>query len=41
MVLLAGKGHEKVQIVKEREIPFEDAQVARDVLTRQALEGCR
>jgi len=32
IVLLAGKGHEKVQIVAGREIPFDDAEVAREIL---------
>ena len=32
IVLLAGKGHEKVQIQRDGAIPFDDAQVARDIL---------
>ena len=31
IVLLAGKGHEKVQVLSERTIPFDDAEVARRV----------
>jgi UDP-N-acetylmuramoyl-L-alanyl-D-glutamate--2,6-diaminopimelate ligase len=30
-VLLAGKGHETVQLVGDRSLPFDDAQVAREV----------
>jgi UDP-N-acetylmuramoyl-L-alanyl-D-glutamate--2,6-diaminopimelate ligase len=33
IVLLAGKGHEKVQITKEGAIPFDDVDVARENLT--------
>jgi UDP-N-acetylmuramoyl-L-alanyl-D-glutamate--2,6-diaminopimelate ligase len=35
IVLLAGKGHEKVQITREGTIPFDDVDVARENL--QAL----
>ena len=31
-VLIAGKGHEKVQIVMEEPLPFDDAEVAREAL---------
>ncbi len=31
-VLIAGKGHETIQIVEEKQLPFDDAQVARDAL---------
>ncbi len=33
IVLLAGKGHEKVQVLSDRTIPFDDAEVARRALT--------
>ena len=32
IVLLAGKGHEKVQVTKTGTIPFDDVQVAREIL---------
>jgi UDP-N-acetylmuramoyl-L-alanyl-D-glutamate--2,6-diaminopimelate ligase len=32
IVLLAGKGHEKVQVLHDGSIPFDDAQVAREAL---------
>ena len=39
IILLAGKGHEKVQITREGSRPFDDVEVARDVL-RQSGYDC-
>ena len=39
IVLLAGKGHEKVQVLGDRTIPFDDAEVARRVLAQDWLRG--
>jgi len=39
LVLLAGKGHERVQVLSDRTIPFDDAQVARQVLSSLRFEG--
>jgi UDP-N-acetylmuramoyl-L-alanyl-D-glutamate--2,6-diaminopimelate ligase len=36
MVVIAGKGHEQGQEFRERTIPFDDREVARDVLRRLA-----
>jgi UDP-N-acetylmuramoyl-L-alanyl-D-glutamate--2,6-diaminopimelate ligase len=38
IVLLAGKGHEKVQVTREGTIPFDDVEVAREALTRAGFE---
>jgi UDP-N-acetylmuramoyl-L-alanyl-D-glutamate--2,6-diaminopimelate ligase len=38
IVLLAGKGHEKVQVSREGAVPFDDVQVAREVLARAGYE---
>jgi UDP-N-acetylmuramoyl-L-alanyl-D-glutamate--2,6-diaminopimelate ligase len=35
MVLIAGKGHEKYQAIGERVVPFDDAAVAREALSRR------
>jgi UDP-N-acetylmuramoyl-L-alanyl-D-glutamate--2,6-diaminopimelate ligase len=35
VVLIAGKGHEKYQVVGDRVLPFDDVTVARDALTRR------
>jgi len=38
IVLIAGKGHERAQIIGGREIPFDDKKVAEDVLKKTVLE---
>jgi UDP-N-acetylmuramoyl-L-alanyl-D-glutamate--2,6-diaminopimelate ligase len=39
MVLIAGKGHEKVQITREGTFPFDDVQVAREALQQMSYAG--
>jgi UDP-N-acetylmuramoyl-L-alanyl-D-glutamate--2,6-diaminopimelate ligase len=38
VVLLAGKGHEKVQVTREGSMPFDDLEVAREVLRAAGFE---
>jgi len=40
IVLIAGKGHEKVQITREGEAPFDDVEVAREVLRSLGYDPC-
>ncbi|HKY19592.1 MAG TPA: UDP-N-acetylmuramoyl-L-alanyl-D-glutamate--2,6-diaminopimelate ligase [Vicinamibacterales bacterium] len=35
LVLLAGKGHEKSQVIGTRELPFDEAEIAREALERR------
>jgi UDP-N-acetylmuramoyl-L-alanyl-D-glutamate--2,6-diaminopimelate ligase len=39
IVLVAGKGHEKVQVTREGSIPFDDVEVAQQIL-RDAGYNC-
>jgi UDP-N-acetylmuramoyl-L-alanyl-D-glutamate--2,6-diaminopimelate ligase len=38
IVLLAGKGHEKVQVTRQEALPFDDVEVAREVLTQAGYD---
>jgi UDP-N-acetylmuramyl-tripeptide synthetase len=35
VVLIAGKGHEKYQVIGDRDLPFDDVQVSREALARR------
>jgi len=39
VILIAGKGHETTQVVGEKKIPFDDREVAREVLGEQGYNG--
>jgi len=38
IVLLAGKGHEKVQVTRDGSIPFDDVDVARETLRAMGFD---
>ena len=41
VVLIAGKGHEKYQVIGERTLAFDDVEVAKTALKRRRSSGAR
>lgn len=41
VVVIAGKGHERYQIIKDKAIPFDDYEVARSILEKKGYAGKR
>jgi UDP-N-acetylmuramyl-tripeptide synthetase len=41
VVVIAGKGHETSQVLRDRSVPFDDRQIARDLLQRSLARGAR
>ena len=39
VIVIAGKGHETRQVLRDRTVPFDDRQVVREVLARPAGAG--
>jgi UDP-N-acetylmuramoyl-L-alanyl-D-glutamate--2,6-diaminopimelate ligase len=39
IVLIAGKGHENTQVLKSKTLPFDDREVARDMLRQRGFDG--
>jgi len=41
LILVAGKGHEQFQIIGASKLPFSDADVVRECLSRELHEDCQ